>query len=64
MASSTEDKLESPTPEEMLQGVLEFGRLLFLDQTEAETAERFVALLSRLFPERYFLLRLVDLRGQ
>jgi len=64
MASSKEDRLKSPSPEQMLKGVLEFGRTLFVDQTEEQTAERFVALLTELFPKRYFMLRLVDLRGE
>ena len=64
MASSNEDTLTSPSPEQMLEGVLEFGRTLFLDQTEEQTAESFVALLTKLFPKRYFMLRLVDLRGE
>jgi len=48
----------------MLQGVLNFGRTLFVDQTEKQTAEQFVALLNELFPQRYFLLRIIDLRGE
>ena len=64
MASSNEDNLACPSAEQMLQGVLEFGRTLFVDQTEEQTAERFVALLSELFPRRYFMLRLIDLRGE
>ncbi|MCP4446006.1 MAG: PAS domain S-box protein [Myxococcales bacterium] len=64
MASSKRDILESPTPEQMLQGGLDFGRTLFVDQTEEQTAERFVALLGKLFPKRHFMLRLVDLRGE
>ncbi len=64
MASSNEESLKSPTAEEMLDGVLEFGRTLFVEQSEQETAETFVALLVRLFPRRFFMLRLVDLRGE
>ncbi len=64
MASSNKDvELKEPTSEDMLAAVLRFGRALFVDQSEMETAEQFLKVLHDLFPGRYFALRLVDLRG-
>jgi PAS domain S-box-containing protein len=63
MASSKDGNLKEPTSEDMLAAVLRFGRALFVDQSEVETAEQFLKVLRDLFPGRYFALRLVDLRG-
>ncbi len=63
MASSKNDTLKEPSSEEMLDAVLRFGRALFVDQSEMQTAEKFLELLHGLFPRRHFALRLVDLRG-
>jgi PAS domain S-box-containing protein len=63
MASSKDGNLKDPTSEDMLAAVLRFGRALFVDQSEVETAEQFLNVLRELFPGRYFALRLVDLRG-
>lgn len=63
MASSKDDDaLIEPTADDMLAAVLRFGRALFVDQSEVETAEQFLSVLKELFPGRFFVLRLVDLR--
>ncbi len=53
----------SPTPEETLKAVLQFGRTLFVDHSEQSTVQKFLDLLHELFPKRYFVLRIVDVRG-
>ena len=63
MASSIDDDaLIEPTAEDVLDAVLRFGRVLFVDQSEQVIAERFLGMLRELFPNRFFVLRLVDLR--
>lgn len=53
-----------PSSEELLAALLRFGRLLFVEQSEEESAGHLLSILRDLFPGRYFLLRLVDLRGE
>jgi PAS domain S-box-containing protein len=63
MASSKDEGgFTEPTADEMLNAVLRFGRALFVDQSEVETSKQFLGVLRELFPDRYFVLRLVDLR--
>lgn len=46
-----------------MQGVLDIGRDIHLEMTEAEIVERFLELLERLFPGRFLVVRVIDLRS-
>lgn len=60
----TSDIRRGPSSEDLLAALLRFGRLLFAEQSEEESAGHLISVLHDLFPGRYFLLRLVDLRGE
>jgi len=52
-----------PSAEQMLHGVLELGREIHLEMSEEEIVGRFQRLLIDLFPHRYLVVRVLDLRS-
>lgn len=64
MAASSQDDADlGPSFEKLFEAVLRFGRTLLVELTEEETVHRFLSVLREVFPDRYFVVRLVDLRG-
>jgi two-component system, NtrC family, sensor kinase len=60
---SGEEVAVVPSAAAMLRGVLEIGREIHLEMTEEEIAQRFLNLLIELFPGRYLVVRVLDLRS-
>ena len=56
--------MELPTAERLLQQVLRLGREIHLEMETDALVERFLATLSELFPQRKFLVRVLDLRSR
>jgi PAS domain S-box-containing protein len=54
--------LRRPTPEELLEGVLQMQRDVHLEMSEDEIAERFLTGIDRLFPGRALAIRALDPR--
>ncbi|HTE53922.1 MAG TPA: ATP-binding protein [Kofleriaceae bacterium] len=52
-----------PSAEEMLHGVLALGREVHLEMSEEQIVARFRRLLVDLFPQRYLVVRVLDLRS-
>ena len=55
--------LPGPTSQEVLDAVLELGREIHLDMNEKSLVERFLRVLSRLFPGRKIAVRIADVRA-
>src|SRR5438046_2916184 len=53
---------ERPREDAVASAMLELGRELHLEQSEAALVDRFLRVLVRLFPERLLAVRVVDLR--
>ncbi|HKE15878.1 MAG TPA: ATP-binding protein [Kofleriaceae bacterium] len=57
------DEFRVPSAEEMLHGVLAIGREIHLEMSEEEIIGRFQGLLVELFPHRFLVVRVIDLRS-